>query len=81
LIYEKGIVGMLRAVSDTAKYGGLTVGPKVIDEHVKENMKKAVKYVQNGGFAQEWLEEHRSGEKRLKELMKEIEEHPLLKTG
>ncbi|HIE18713.1 TPA: ketol-acid reductoisomerase [Candidatus Bathyarchaeota archaeon] len=81
LIYEKGIIGMLRAVSDTAKYGGLTVGPKVIDEHVKENMRKAVKYVQNGGFAEEWLEEHRSGEKRLKELMKEIEEHPLEKVG
>jgi len=81
LIYEKGIIGMLRAVSDTAKYGGLTVGPKIIDEHVKENMRKAVKYVQNGGFAEEWLEEHRSGEKRLKELMKEIEEHPLEKVG
>jgi len=81
LIYQKGIIGMLRAVSDTAKYGGLTVGPKVIDEHVKENMRKAVKYVQNGGFAKEWLKEHRSGEKRLKELMKEIEEHPLEKVG
>jgi len=81
LIYQKGIIGMLRAVSDTAKYGGLTVGPKIIDEHVKENMRKAVKYVQNGGFAKEWLEEHRSGEKRLKKLMKEIEEHPLEKVG
>jgi len=81
LIYEKGIIGMLRAVSDTAKYGGLTVGPKVIDEHVKENMRKAVEYVQNGGFAEEWLEEHRSGEKRLKALMKEMEEHPLEKVG
>jgi len=81
LIYEKGIIGMLRAVSDTAKYGGLTVGPKVIDEHVKENMRKAVKQVQNGEFAKEWLEEHRTGEKRLKELMKKIEEHPLEKVG
>ena len=81
LIYERGITGMLRAVSDTAKYGGLTVGPKVIDEHVKENMRKAVEYVQNGGFAKEWLEEHRSGEKRLKALMKEIEKHPLEKVG
>ena len=81
LIYEKGIIGMLRAVSDTAKYGGLTVGPKIIDEHVKENMRKAAEYVQNGGFAEEWLEEHKSGEKRLKALMKEIEEHPLEKVG
>jgi len=81
LIYEKGITGMLRAVSDTAKYGGLTAGPKVIDEHVRENMRKVARYVQNGGFAKEWLEEHRSGEERLKALMKEIEEHPLEKVG
>ena len=81
LIYEKGIVGMLRAVSDTAKYGGLTVGSKVIDEHVKENMRKAVKEVQSGKFAEEWIREHRSGEKNLKALMDEIEEHPLEKIG
>jgi len=81
LIYQKGIIGMLRAVSDTAKYGGLTVGPKVIDDHVKENMRKAVKAVQNGSFAKEWVEEHRSGEKRLKSLMDEIEKHPLEQVG
>jgi len=81
LIYQKGIIGMLRAVSDTAKYGGLTVGSKVIDEHVKENMRKAVKEVQSGKFAEEWIREHRSGEKNLKALMDEIEEHPLEKIG
>ena len=81
LIYERGIIGMLKAVSDTAKYGGLTVGPKIIDEHVKENMRRAAKYVQSGGFAEEWLEEHRTGEKKLKDLMKKIEEHPLEKVG
>lgn len=81
LIYQKGIIGMLRAVSDTAKYGGLTVGSKVIDEHVKENMRKAVKEVQSGKFAEEWIGEHKSGEKNLKALMEEIEEHPLEKVG
>jgi len=81
LIYEKGITGMLRAVSYTAKYGGLTVGSKVIDEHVRKNMRKAVKDVQSGKFAKEWVEEHKSGEKRLKALMKEIEEHELEKVG
>ena len=81
LIYQKGIIGMLRAVSDTAKYGGLTVGSKVIDEHVKENMRKAVKEVQSGRFAEDWIEEHRSGERKLKALMDEIEEHPLEKVG
>jgi len=81
LIYERGITGMLKAVSDTAKYGGLTVGPKIIDEHVKENMRKAVEYVQSGGFAREWIEEHKAGEKNLKRLMEEIEKHPLEKVG
>jgi len=81
LIYERGITGMLKAVSDTAKYGGLTVGPKVIDEHVKENMRRAARYVQNGGFAEEWIREHKSGEKNLRRLMEEIEAHPLEKIG
>jgi ketol-acid reductoisomerase len=81
LIYQKGIIGMLRAVSDTAKYGGLTVGPKVVDSHVKENMRKAVKTVQNGSFAKEWVEEHKTGEKKLKALMDEIEKHPLERVG
>ncbi|MCS7120098.1 MAG: ketol-acid reductoisomerase [Nitrososphaerota archaeon] len=81
LIYQKGISGMLRAVSDTAKYGGLTVGPRIIDEHVKENMRSAVRDVQSGKFAKEWIEEHRSGEKKLKKLMEEIEEHQLEKVG
>jgi len=81
LIYQKGIIGMLRAVSDTAKYGGLMVGPKVIDDHVKENMRKAVKDVQSGKFAKEWIKEHKSGEKKLKALMDEIEKHQLEKVG
>jgi len=77
LIYRSGFVGMLRAVSDTAKYGGLTAGPKVIDAHVKENMRKAVKYVQSGQFAKEWIEKKET----LDTLMKEIEEHQIEKVG
>lgn len=81
LIYQKGIIGMLKAVSDTAKYGGLTIGPKVIDKHVKENMKKVVENVKNGKFAEEWIEEHKKGEKKLKALMEEIEKHELERVG
>jgi ketol-acid reductoisomerase len=81
LIYQKGIIGMLRAVSDTAKYGGLIVGPKVIDETVKEKMRKAVKDVQTGKFAEEWAAEHKSGEENLQMLMDEIEEHQIEKVG
>jgi len=81
LIYRRGITGMLQAVSDTAKYGGLTVGSKVIDSHVKENMRKVVENVKSGAFAKDWIEEHRSGEKRLKQLMKDIENHELERVG
>jgi ketol-acid reductoisomerase len=81
LIYRRGITGMLQAVSDTAKYGGLTVGSKVIDSHVKENMRKVVKNVRSGAFAKNWIEEHRNGEKRLKQLMKDIENHELERVG
>jgi ketol-acid reductoisomerase len=72
---------MLRAVSDTAKYGGLTVGPKVIDEHVKENMRKAVRAVQSGEFADEWLGNSSKAQETLAALMKEIEEHQIEKVG
>lgn len=81
LIYERGIIGMLRAVSDTAKYGGLTVGDKVVDNHVKENMRKAAKDVQSGRFTKEWMEEHETGERKLKALMDEVEQHEIEKVG
>lgn len=81
LIYQKGFVGMLRAVSDTAKYGGLTVGPKVIDEHVKNNMKKVVKDVQSGEFTKEWVARSANAREVLDSLMKNIEEHQIEKVG
>ncbi len=81
LVYQSGLTGMLKRVSDTAKYGGLAVGPKIIDERVKENMRKAVKLVQNGKFAEEWIKEGKEGFKTLNALMKEIEEHQIEKVG
>ena len=81
LIYEGGLTGMLKAVSETARYGGLSVGPKVIDEHVKENMLRAAIRVRSGEFAKEWITEYRSGGENLKRLLRGIEEHPLEKVG
>jgi len=81
LIYTGGLTGMLKAVSDTAKYGGLTVGPKIIDEHVKENMRKAVENVKNGSFAKEWIAEYEKGAPNLSKLMKEVENHLLEVVG
>lgn len=81
LIYQKGFVGMLRAVSDTAKYGGLTVGPKVIDDHVKANMKKTVGTVQSGEFAKEWVGKSDKAKEVLESLIKEVEDHQIEKVG
>lgn len=81
LIFTSGITGMLKGVSTTANYGGVTVGPKVIDEQVKEKMKQAAKRVKSGEFAKEWIAESKSGGKKLKQLLKENEEHQIEKVG
>jgi len=77
LIYERGLVGMLKAVSDTAKYGGLTVGPKVIDEGVRLNMRKVVHQVQNGEFAEEWSSRFSESSTILEGLIEKLERHPI----
>jgi len=81
LIYERGISGMLRGVSETARYGGLTVGPKVIDEHVKEAMRKAARDVKSRAFSEEWIAEYKNGAPNLKRLLKDMEEHQIEKVG
>jgi ketol-acid reductoisomerase len=81
LIYQGGFTGMLKAVSKTANYGGLVVGPKVIDEHVKENMRRAVREVQSGKFAKEWIKERETGEKKLNALTKKLEGHQIERVG
>lgn len=75
LIYERGFTGMLESISDTAKFGGLTVGPSIIDERVKENMKKAAERVRSGEFARKWVEEYSKGAQNLKRLLEEIKTH------
>ncbi|MEM1597959.1 MAG: ketol-acid reductoisomerase [Pyrobaculum sp.] len=81
LIWQRGISGMLQGVSDTAKYGGLTVGPKVIDEEVKAKMRQAAERVRSGEFAREWIEEYNRGAPRLRELMEEMRRHQIEKVG
>ncbi|AFZ69941.1 ketol-acid reductoisomerase [Caldisphaera lagunensis DSM 15908] len=73
LIYEKGLSGMLRAVSDTAKYGGITVGKDIIDEEVRKRMEKALTRIQNGEFANEWIEEYQRGMKTVKSNLNEVD--------
>ena len=68
LMYEEGIAGMRYSVSDTAEYGDLTRGPRVVDDHVRETMKTILEEIQSGKFAEEWVEESRSGRARFLEL-------------
>ncbi len=68
LIWEGGLSGMRYSISDTAEYGDLTRGPKVVDEHVRENMRKLLSDIREGVFAQEWIGEMETGETRLNEL-------------
>ncbi|HEY3020813.1 MAG TPA: ketol-acid reductoisomerase [Solirubrobacteraceae bacterium] len=68
LIWEGGLSGMRYSISDTAEYGDLTRGPRVIDEHVRENMRKLLSDIREGVFAREWIDEMETGETRLNEL-------------
>jgi len=81
LIYQGGMEGMLRGVSDTAKYGGLVYGPKVIDEEVKAKMRLILDNIVRGNFAKEWMGDPDQSNKRLKALMDEVSKHPIEKTG
>ncbi len=81
LIYEGGIERMYHVVSNTAEFGGRTVGPKIIDKGVKKRMKAALKDVESGKFARGWLADHKRGLPKLKKLRKAGAKHEIEKTG
>jgi hypothetical protein len=81
LIYKSGISGMYRAVSDTAKYGGMAIGPMIIDDHVEDNMRKALYAIQDGSFARQWIEEAEAGLEEFDRLMLECESLEVEKVG
>ena len=65
LIYQGGFNYMRFSVSDTAEYGDLSRGPRVIDEHVRDNMRKILRDIQDGSFAKEWIAENDEGRPRF----------------
>jgi ketol-acid reductoisomerase len=81
LMNEAGISGMRFSVSETAKWGDVSVGPKIIDASVKKRMKAALKDIQSGKFAQGWIREYNSGYKKYNALLKAGEKHPVEKVG
>jgi ketol-acid reductoisomerase len=81
LMYEQGIAGMRYSISDTAEYGDLTRGPRVINEAVKAEMKAILDEIQTGKFADEWIAESESGRPNYKRLQQAGKEHPIEKVG
>lgn len=84
LIYEGGIARMRDSISDTAEYGDLTRGPRLIDAGVKARMKEVLDEIQKdkgGKFAQEWIEETEKGYPNFEKLRAKGREHPIEKVG
>ena len=81
LIYQGGIKYMRYSVSDTAEYGDYTRGPRVVDEHVRETMKKVLAEVQSGKFANEWMDENAKGRKNFLAMRAKGASHLIEKVG
>jgi ketol-acid reductoisomerase len=81
LMNEAGISGMRFSISETAKWGDVSVGPKIIDASVKKRMKAALKDIQSGKFAKGWVAEYKGGYKKYNALLKKGEQHGIEKVG
>src|SRR5207248_2051134 len=81
LMYEKGIAGMRYSISNTAEYGDLTRGSRVIGEPTREAMKKILADIQSGEFANEWIAENRAGQENFQRLREEQKHHQVEEVG
>ena len=81
LIYEGGIANMRYSVSNTAEYGDLSRGPRVVDQKVKKRMKKVLEDIQTGRFVQEWMQECAAGQPSFKALRRRGGEHAIEEVG
>lgn len=81
LLHEGGLKKMHEFISETAKFGDLTRGPRIVDEHVKNSMRAVLKEVQDGTFAKEWVAENESGLKNYNELLQKDLDHSIEKVG
>jgi ketol-acid reductoisomerase len=81
LMYESGIAGMRFSISETAKYGDITRGPRVINKATKREMKKILTEIQTGKFTRQWVAEYKGGLKKYNRLLKKGAAHKIEKTG
>ena len=81
LMYEEGIAGMRYSISDTAEYGDLTRGPRIVTDATKAEMKKVLSEIQSGQFAEEWVNESESGRENYHRMQEEGKTHPIEVVG
>jgi ketol-acid reductoisomerase len=81
LMYENGIAGMRFSISDTAEYGDLTRGPRIVTDETRAEMKRILAEIKDGRFAQEWIDENRNGRPNYTRLKAEGAEHRVEKVG
>jgi ketol-acid reductoisomerase len=81
IIYEEGISGMRKRVSDTAEYGDYTRGSRLVTDKTKKEMQKILKEIQTGKFAREWMDENKKGRKGFLKMRADQDKHPIEKVG
>ncbi|HEY6427904.1 MAG TPA: ketol-acid reductoisomerase, partial [Acidimicrobiales bacterium] len=81
LMYEQGIAGMRYSISDTAEYGDMTRGPRVINDAVRAQMQVILDDIKSGAFAEEWIAENRAGRPHFNELRKAGQAHQIEQVG
>lgn len=81
LIYERGLSGMREAISDTAEWGGYTIGTRLIDDAVRQKMKDVLNEIQSGSFAEQWVDEARRGKERLLSAREKDRSSPIESVG
>ncbi|MHB8219540.1 MAG: ketol-acid reductoisomerase [Acidimicrobiales bacterium] len=81
LMYEQGIAGMRYSISDTAEYGDLTRGPRVISDEVRATMQRILSDIRDGSFAEEWIAENRAGRPNFHKLQEQGRQHQIEKVG
>jgi ketol-acid reductoisomerase len=81
LMYEHGLAGMRYSISDTAEYGDLTRGPRIVTEETKAEMKRILKEIQTGQFAKEWMLENQTGRPSFNAMRRRESEHQIEEVG
>lgn len=81
LLHEGGLAKMYEFISDTATYGDLVSGRRIVDDRAKDNMRQVLKEIQDGTFAREWMLENQAGTPKFKRLLAKRHEHPIEKVG